>query len=340
MESFVRQLQDTIAGLRAKRVGANAGELQKRPVSAAAPTSNDLLGWNATNKWWEPKSSVPAARAYNSANIAISNATNTALTFDSERWDTDTIHSTSSNTGRLTATTAGKYLIVGQVRWPANVTGLRQVWIKLNATTDIAVKRKAQTENDLLGMDVTTLYDLDATDYVELYVYQNSGGSLNVEASSAWSPEFMMIRLGPTGSAVGAAGDAHGDLSGLTVDDHTLYLLVDGSRAGSTGQAQDFGSTGLKTDTIAESTADVGITAGGVLLKDGEVDGVVVDAHAARHTDGSDDIQNATDAQKGLATAAQITKLDGIASGADVSKNEIFIPFGNEPEAGVTIFPS
>lgn len=42
-------------------------------------------------------------------------------------------------------------------------------------------------------------------------------------------------------------------------------------------------------------------------------------AHAASHVDGSDDIQSATDAQKGLATAAQITKLDAIEALADVT---------------------
>ena len=40
--------------------------------------------------------------------------------------------------------------------------------------------------------------------------------------------------------------------------------------------------------------------------------------HADRHVNGSDDIQNATAAQKGLATATQITKLDGIAAGANL----------------------
>ena len=39
-------------------------------------------------------------------------------------------------------------------------------------------------------------------------------------------------------------------------------------------------------------------------------------AHKASHTDGSDDVQNATAAQKGLATAAQIAKLDGIEANA------------------------
>lgn len=41
--------------------------------------------------------------------------------------------------------------------------------------------------------------------------------------------------------------------------------------------------------------------------------------HASDHTDGTDDIQNATSSQKGLATAAQITKLDGIETGAEVN---------------------
>ena len=42
-------------------------------------------------------------------------------------------------------------------------------------------------------------------------------------------------------------------------------------------------------------------------------------AHASGHTDGTDDIQSATAAQKGLATATQITKLDGIQALADVT---------------------
>ncbi|MFH1067836.1 MAG: hypothetical protein V1746_08030 [bacterium] len=42
-------------------------------------------------------------------------------------------------------------------------------------------------------------------------------------------------------------------------------------------------------------------------------------AHAVSHTNGTDDIQSATASQKGLATTAQIAKLDGIEAGADVT---------------------
>jgi hypothetical protein len=41
--------------------------------------------------------------------------------------------------------------------------------------------------------------------------------------------------------------------------------------------------------------------------------------HASDHIDGTDDIQDSTSGQKGLATAAQITKLDGIETSADVT---------------------
>jgi hypothetical protein len=70
----------------------------------------------------------------------------------------------------------------------------------------------------------------------------------------------------------------HGDLSGLTDDDHPHYLLADGTRDGASSQAQDFGSNGVKADVVAESTADTGVTVDGVLIKDGTVDGVDVAA--------------------------------------------------------------
>ena len=41
--------------------------------------------------------------------------------------------------------------------------------------------------------------------------------------------------------------------------------------------------------------------------------------HASRHTDGTDDLQSATSSVKGLATAAQIEKLDGVDALADVT---------------------
>jgi hypothetical protein len=137
------------------------------------------------------------ARVYNSANIACASGAAVLLTFDSERYDTDSIHSTTANTGRLTVTTAGKYHITGQASFASNSTGARGLFVRLNGTTELAhVRQSAVGGTDITILNVSTTYDLAATDYVELLAYQTSGGSLNVTVLGNFSPEFMMHRLG------------------------------------------------------------------------------------------------------------------------------------------------
>jgi hypothetical protein len=137
------------------------------------------------------------ARVYNNANISIGNDSWTALTFNSERYDTDTIHDTTTNTGRLTCVTAGKYVISGHVRFPANNANYRSVAIKLNGTTYMAIQKSVNMgAGEAVMMSVSTIYSLSATDYVELVVHQNSGGALNVEYVANYSPEFAMQRIG------------------------------------------------------------------------------------------------------------------------------------------------
>jgi hypothetical protein len=46
---------------------------------------------------------------------------------------------------------------------------------------------------------------------------------------------------------------------------------------------------GLETDTISEETDDTGVTVDGLLIKDGNADGVDLSDHAARHDVGGDD---------------------------------------------------
>lgn len=140
-------------------------------------------------------SGQPSARAYNSANISIADNTTTALTFNSERWDNGTIHSTSVNTGRMTIATAGLYLITGHVRWAAGTGGNHGVSIRLNGTTVIAAQQflLGTADSDL---SIATVYSLAAADYVELLVYQNSGGAKNVLAAGNLSPEFAVQRIG------------------------------------------------------------------------------------------------------------------------------------------------
>jgi hypothetical protein len=140
-------------------------------------------------------STALGARVYNDADITLTTGTLTALTFNQERFDSDTIHSTSSNTSRLTATTAGVYVITGTARFATNATGNRRVLIRLNGATYIAEQTQAAVSGLQTTLTVATIYTLAATDYVELVALQSSGGDLAVTVSANISPEFSMVRV-------------------------------------------------------------------------------------------------------------------------------------------------
>jgi hypothetical protein len=138
-----------------------------------------------------------AARVYNSAVQSIADTALVALTFDSERYDTDTIHSTSSNTDRLTCKTPGLYSIIANVYFASNAIGGRSAVLELNG----AATYIANTNITALGggsptrIQVATHYQLGLNDYVRVLAFQTSGGALNTDTANG-GHEFMMARLG------------------------------------------------------------------------------------------------------------------------------------------------
>ncbi len=140
-------------------------------------------------------STAISARAYNSGFQTLTTSTDTTLLFDSERWDTDTIHSTTTNTGRLTCNTAGIYTIAANVSFANNATGLRLVKIVLNGATVICLDMRAALSGSDTHMALSTQYNLAAGDYVECVAWQSSGGNLNTVVTGNASSEFSMVRV-------------------------------------------------------------------------------------------------------------------------------------------------
>lgn len=181
------------------------GTMSTQAASAVAITGGTIAGATITGTTISTTNTIttgttiktPMARAYNSAVQAIANNSVTTITFDSERWDTDAIHSTSVNTSRLTCKTAGVYTIGAHIGFAANSTGIRNVYIYLNGTTYIAINIAPAVNGDASIYSVTTDYELAVNDYVEAQVLQTSGGSLNTVAAVAYSPEFWMKRTAP-----------------------------------------------------------------------------------------------------------------------------------------------
>ncbi len=137
-----------------------------------------------------------SVHVYNSAALSIANAADTALTFNSEDWDTDAIHDIVTNPGRLTAKTAGKYYIFANVRFAANATGRRVVYLSLNDATTIArITIPAGPATDATEVNLGVHYQMAVNDYVVCRVIQDSGGALNVERTLNSSPVFGMVKL-------------------------------------------------------------------------------------------------------------------------------------------------
>lgn len=151
-------------------------------LTAASTTSTGL-------EWATPSTPTYAGcRVFNTTDPSISNNTTTVLSFNSESFDTDNYHSTSSNTSRITIPTgkAGKYFINGKVEWYSNTSGYRSIYIVKNGTSFMCSSNiGAQT----IAFDqfISMTIDLAVGDYVELHVYHNSGGSLNVYGGSNYT---------------------------------------------------------------------------------------------------------------------------------------------------------
>lgn len=161
-------------------------------------TSADDSGNDRVNLTFKTSTTIPSARVYRSSNQSISDSTDTIILLDSERYDTAALHSTVSNTGRLTAPIAGKYLITATLEFASNTSGRREMRLLLNGSTIIAQDIRTGSISGITSpMTLTTVYALAQNDYVEIQVWQNRGGALNVLSSGNYSPEFAMHWLMP-----------------------------------------------------------------------------------------------------------------------------------------------
>lgn len=131
----------------------------------------------------------PAVMASDTATSNVSNATWTLMTFASEEYDTQGFHSTSTNTGRLTVnySEAGLYQVHGMVTLDYSTSGKTvSIQVRKNAAgsstggTLLAQATTMLSDNSLVitAATINTMVRLASNDYVELFVFQNSGGAL------------------------------------------------------------------------------------------------------------------------------------------------------------------
>lgn len=127
----------------------------------------------------------PAASVYNSSSQTVAANTLTVLTADSESFDNDSMHSTSTNTSRLTIQTAGRYLFVATVIFATGTATERNVQFLVDGTTayeGTKVNANASGSQNTV-LTAVRMIVVTAGQYVEVRARQRTSGDLAVTLS-------------------------------------------------------------------------------------------------------------------------------------------------------------
>ena len=127
---------------------------------------------------------MPAFSAYLTSAQSFTNSTFSQMNGWTENFDTASAFNTSSN-GRFIPQVAGYYQINGQVAFGGATSGYAQMAIYKNGgqfSTGNTMINNNQVGAMCSVSDV--VYLNGSTDYVELWAWQNSGGSLSTQATS------------------------------------------------------------------------------------------------------------------------------------------------------------
>lgn len=121
------------------------------------------------------------------------------VSFDQDDIDNDSMHSTVSNTSRITINTTGYYQITASLSWTNDPSGTREAYVYKNNNGDTSLSTgtglinttAAYTSNFITTVLIPPMiFSFTAGDYIELYGFQNTGGTLVIKAST-----FMQARL-------------------------------------------------------------------------------------------------------------------------------------------------
>jgi len=195
---YVSDTQNTVVDAKGDLIVGTAADTVAR--LAVGTNGHTLVADSAEAtglKWAAPASGggFVGCSLYKTAVQSIANDTNTVITWNAEYFDTDAFHDNSSNTSRITIPSGkgGKYLITGQMSFAADSDEQRIARILKNGVSaGILTAQRASIAPDSTAASFSWLIDLVATDYIELNVYQNGGGSLDFKTDG----QFNAIYLG------------------------------------------------------------------------------------------------------------------------------------------------
>lgn len=127
----------------------------------------------------------PAFSAYSNIGQSLANSTAVKLQFNVEEFDTNSCFDSTTNY-RFTPTVAGYYQISGAANCSANATNTRFLRLYKNGANYKELQNAAANGTNYMGLSGSVIvYFNGSTDYVELYILQNSGSTLTTGGSQS-----------------------------------------------------------------------------------------------------------------------------------------------------------
>ncbi|MDN5749553.1 MAG: hypothetical protein L0H64_13730 [Pseudonocardia sp.] len=140
---------------------------------------------------------TPLFRLVRTTDLSVATNTETIVTWQDDPVDSDSMWSPAAP-DQVLVNKAGVWILFAELRFPANVTGIRINSILLNSTSindRIVVDARAALPVGTIPT-VSTIYALDVGDVLRVNAYQDSGANLDLELFGGSGVSFAGAWLG------------------------------------------------------------------------------------------------------------------------------------------------
>jgi len=169
-----KTLENRVTTTRGDIIVRGASINQRLAIGAAGKILQTVDGVDPV---WGYSAPILGCKVYNSTTQSFNATTLTTITFDSEEYDTATMHDTGSNTGRLVAPVTGKYCVKAGI-WYATTSGTNYVLFDKNGAGSYIRGGATAQNGGGSGMFLATDVMLSANDYITVVGYHTEAGSI------------------------------------------------------------------------------------------------------------------------------------------------------------------